>query len=112
MSGELEQYEVVKCNSDSEFKRILNEMYSMGYKVLESGHVWETERFETEWWAVLYQSKSEDVRNATNAVIVEFDKNTEDGTPLIEQFTGRGWFIVDTFSKHCVMLQKPKKEEE
>lgn len=85
----------------------INQLNQLGYKV----HTCYAERHGDllKHYALMSLSTSRSYEGATNFVAVEFERNAEDGTPLIERLLGEGWVPAsDVFSKHIVLMKVKK----
>ena len=105
----VEKYFIINtCNEDNLNKR-MNDAFQQGYKC----HSLETQYEQgehsglgsTRFIALMSLSSSVDLSKAGNVVNIDIEKNKEDGTPLVEQFKGKGWRVIANYSKHVTMVK-------
>ena len=99
MSESIPKYRIVKASGADEFMEKVNTLVGLGYKV----HTFEP--CPLEWVAYMSHSDTAFLGNAMDFVNVEFDKNREDGTPLLAKMIRDGWRSIAVYSKHVTLMK-------
>ena len=107
MSNELPKYLIFGADDIDKLNKFINHRSDEGYKLQD------IKPYQgiggTVFVVSMYLSSTPDIQNASNFVLIEFDKNTENGTPLLEKMLSEGWRPAsEAFSKHIIIM-KPKE---
>ena len=109
MSDNLPKYLIFGADDIDKLNKFINKRADAGYKLQD------IKPYQgiggTVFIVTMYQPSTPDIQNAANFVIIEFDKNTEDGTPLLEKMLAKGWVPAsEAYAKHIVLMKKREEK--
>lgn len=97
-----EKYRFYQSNDFTLLASRVNEWEKEGYKL----HTFTVDTgLDMHYNAVMSLSSTVDLSNAVNMVNIDLDKNTVDGTPLIEKLKEDGWTVIANYAKHVTMVK-------